>query len=126
MKLAVLYDGRCGICRRCRDWLEAQDKEFELEFLSMQSPGVDDRFPGIRRLCLEQSLTAVDGHGRVYRGERAWIACLSSLRKYRGLTRGVSHPLLRPVVRITYAMVSNQRHRISRWLGLECEGNCHV
>lgn len=125
-KLTVFHDGRCGLCQRCRRWLEEQDKVIEMEFLALQSPVVDQRFPGIRRLGLERSLTVVDDRGRVHRGDRAWAVCLFAVRKYRPLARAFSNPLLRPVVRGAYGLVSGQRHRISRWMGLDCEGSCHV
>lgn len=126
MKLTVLYDGECGFCRRCRDWLRAQEALIPIEFLALQAPEVERRYPGIGRFQPERALIVIDDRGGVYQGERAWMMCLFALRKYRWMARGWSNPALMPLSRAVCRLVSSNRRRISLWMGMECEGGCHV
>lgn len=116
--LTVLYDARCGFCVRCREWLTQQAQLVPLELLALHSPEAERRFPGLVPPGVREELLAVSDEGGVYRGTRAWIMCLWALREHRAWARRLAHPLLLPFVRGSYALLSQNRHTLSSWLGL--------
>ena len=63
----------------------------------------------------------VSDEGGVYRGGHAWIMCLYALEDYREWADRLASPALLPLARQGFAMLSKQRGRISRWLGLASE-----
>lgn len=120
-KLVVLYDGRCGFCRRCRWWLAAQRAYLELEFLSNRSPDAARRFPGAVRPEHAEELVVVSDEGAVYRGPGAWIMCLYALEAYREWASILSRPRLLPLARQAFERISYDRLRAFCWLDLEDE-----
>ena len=113
--LHVLYDAECGLCRACREWLEAQPQYVRLEFHAAQAPETARRFPGLGA-PRPAELVAVDERGRFYRGERAWVIVLWALKEYRGLADTLASPLLMPIARRVISAVSERRHGISKLL----------
>jgi hypothetical protein len=47
--------------------------------------------------------------------------CLFALEGYRDWANRLSHPLLRPLARQAFVLLSKQRSRISHWLALASE-----
>jgi hypothetical protein len=68
-----------------------------------------------------EELVVVSDQGGVYRGGSAWIMCLFALEAYRDWANRLAHPLLQPLARQGFALLSGQRSRISRWLSLASE-----
>jgi hypothetical protein len=68
-----------------------------------------------------EELVVVSDQGGVYRSGSAWIMCLFALEAYRDWANRLAHPLLQPVARQGFALLSGQRSRISRWLSLASE-----
>ncbi len=115
-RLYVLYDGECGLCRRLRGWLARQLSYVPLVFYSIQSPELTARFPGIQKFDPTEQLLVVSDEGWLWRGESAWITVLWALREYREWALRLAHPALRPLARRACALVSENRHGISRWV----------
>ncbi len=113
--LFVLYDGKCGFCRRCRGWLGHQPAYVRLAFIPLQSPEVSARFPGVERFHPDERLVVISDAGEVWRGEHAWVMCLWALREYRDWSLRLANPLLMPFARRVCELVSENRHAISRW-----------
>ncbi len=120
-RLCVIYDARCGLCRRARRWLEAQDSIVDLGFVAAGSATARRSFPSLASSDRPEELIVVADDGGVYRGERAWILCLWALEDYREWAERLASPALLPLARQGFALVSRQRGRISRWLGLASE-----
>jgi predicted DCC family thiol-disulfide oxidoreductase YuxK len=120
-RLYVLYDGRCGLCRVARQWLERQETLVELEFLAAGSFEAARLFPTLADTDRPEELIVVSEEGGVYRGGHAWIMCLYALEDYREWAEWLSSPALLPLARQGFAMLSEHRGRISRWLGLASE-----
>jgi predicted DCC family thiol-disulfide oxidoreductase YuxK len=120
-RLYVLYDGRCGLCRMARQWLERQEKLVDLEFLAAGSFAATRLFPTLCDSERPEELIVVSEEGGVYRGGNAWIMCLYALEDYREWAERLSSPALLPLARQAFAMLSKQRGRISHWLGLASE-----
>jgi predicted DCC family thiol-disulfide oxidoreductase YuxK len=120
-RLYVLYDARCGLCRWARQWLDRHEKLVDLEFLPAGSEVAARMFPAIADSGRPEELVVVSDEGGVYRDGHAWIMCLYALEDYREWAERLATPALLPLARQGFALLSKQRGRISRWLGLASE-----
>lgn len=114
-RLHVLYDAKCELCRRVRVWLQAQPAYMPLVFVPLQSPDLEERFPGITAMEPARQILVVADSGDVWRGADAWIMCLWALREYREWSQRLASPLLRPFAARVCDLVSRNRHRFSEW-----------
>ncbi len=119
--LTVLYDARCGLCRWARSWLEGQETWITLEFVAVDSPTAATRYPRLLGSRGADELLVISDEGGVYRDGNAWIMCLHATADYREWAERLSSPTLLPMARQGFALLSKQRGRISRWLGLANE-----
>jgi predicted DCC family thiol-disulfide oxidoreductase YuxK len=118
-RLYVLYDARCGLCSWAKRWLLRQPALIDLRFIPAGSALSERLFPGLARPGEPpEELVVVSDQGAVYRNGSAWIMCLFALEAYREWANRLAHPLLRPMARQAFSMLSKQRARISRWLSL--------
>ena len=115
--LYVLFDQECGLCQRCRRWLERQPAFVELRFVPLQSPEIGSRFPGVERFDPREQLVVVSDEGAVYQGSHAWIMCLWALREYREWSERLASPALLPWARRACELVSENRLSLSAWFG---------
>src|SRR5947209_1518869 len=115
--LYVLYDARCGLCRRLKDWLLGQRAWLALKMMPAGSVQAQQMFPGLQQIASSDDLVVVSDEGEVYLNNHAWIMCLYALEEYREWARRLAHPLLLPFVRQAFETVSSNRDAISRWLG---------
>lgn len=115
-KLWVIFDAECALCLRCRQWLAQQAAFIPLEFIPLQSPDLDARFPGITALHPSEQLLAVSDNGDVYRGAHAWLMCLYALRDYREWSQRLATPALLPWAQRVCELLSQNRLTLSRWL----------
>lgn len=125
--LYVLYDGECGLCRRCREWLERQPAWMRLEFLSFQEALKDRRFADVAVLRPDREVVVVADTGEVWQGASAWVMCVWALRGRRSLAEWLARPMWMPVARWVVAWVSGHRRTVSAWLPAGetgCGGAC--
>ncbi len=120
-RLFIIYDARCGLCRRARGWIEAQEAILDLVFVAAGSGPARRLFPTLAWSERPEELVVVGDDGGVYRGGHAWIMCLYALEDYRDWSERLASPALVPLARQGFALLSKQRGRISRWLGLASE-----
>jgi len=113
--LTVLYDERCAICRRCRDWLLTQPCLVEVELLPAGSAEARARYG--RLPWLGSELVAIDEQGRAWIGPAAFLTCLWATVRYRSWAYRLSSPTLAPLAERFFWMVSKRRDRWSGWLG---------
>jgi len=97
--LTVLYDARCSVCCRAREWLGTQPSYVSLEFIGAGSGEALARFPELRAATTQDELTVVANDGAIYRGVKAWLICLWAMRRYRSLALTLSTPALLPSAR---------------------------
>jgi predicted DCC family thiol-disulfide oxidoreductase YuxK len=117
-RLYVLYDARCGLCRLARLWASSQPAFLELVFIAAGSDEAKMRFPGLSTSDVPEELIVVSDDGSIYRDNSAWIMCLYALEDYREWSLRLASPLLRPLARQAFVLVSKNRKQISHWLEL--------
>lgn len=120
-RLYILYDARCGLCSWARRWLARQPAYLDLTFIPAASEQATRLFPGLSRPGQVEELVVISDDGAVYRDGRAWIMSLYALEDYREWALRLAHPLLLPLARQAFALISKQRRRISYWLDLASE-----
>jgi len=114
--LTVVYDAQCGLCERLGQWLRAQPKWIAVRLVSSSIAG--RLYPALAARATKEELMVVSDDGGVYLGDHAWLMCLYALRNYRHWAKRLSGPALLPLARQAFAILSGNRRRISRWLGL--------
>lgn len=115
-KLYVLYDPKCELCCRLKDWLIAQNCWISIAVMPAGSELAGKMFPELQQLATPSDLVVVSDEGEVYLNDRAWVMVLYALNDYRDLATRLTHPLLMPLARQAYAALSKNRQALSRWL----------
>ena len=122
-KLYVLYDPKCEICRRLKDWILVQRSWIGIAVLEAGSEKAKRLFPGLEQIATHDDLAVVldngSDEGTVYLNDRAWIMVLYAMVEYREWTARLTHPLLMPLARQAFAALSKNRHFLSSFLSTE-------
>ena len=119
-RVTVLYDGRCSVCVRCRDWLARAEQHVPLELVDAHGADARGRFGAIPWLA--QELVCVDAHGRAWAGPAAFLLVLFCLRRWRAVSRLLCTPLLLPIAAAFFAALSKHRGAFGWIVGASCEG----
>ena len=117
-KLFVLFDGRCGLCRRVAEWLADQPSFYRIVTIPFPSRPAMDRFPELFADGNPEEVLVVRQDGGVYRGEDAWIMCLYALKSWRELAFVLGRPRWRPHLRRVMDLIARNRFRVSTLLQL--------
>ena len=115
-KLYVLYDPRCELCNRLKDWLLIQRSWLDLCMVPAGSEQARKMFPELEQIASVNDLAVISDDGQVFLNDRAWIMTMYALEEYREWAKRLAHPLLLPLARQAFASISRNRHAISRWL----------
>src|SRR5580692_5892258 len=115
-KLYVLYDPKCEICRRLKDWILVQRSWIGIAVLEAGSEKAKRLFPELERIATQDDLVVISDEGAVYLNDHAWIMVLYAMVEYRDWAARLTHPLLMPLARQAYAALSRNRHFLSRWV----------
>lgn len=115
-KLYVLYDPKCELCSRLKDWLLIQRSWLGLSMVPAGSERAQKMFPELDKIAGCNDLAVVSDEGDVYLNNSAWIMVLYALEEYRDWACRLAHPMLAPFVRQAWEMISKNRYTISRWL----------
>ncbi|MEO8027287.1 MAG: DCC1-like thiol-disulfide oxidoreductase family protein [Bryobacteraceae bacterium] len=115
--LWVVYDPACGLCCMVRDWMERQPAFLDLRLVAAGSEEVLRRFPQLP----PGELAVVGDTGEVWLGNRAWIICLWALREYRDWAIRLSSPMLLPLARQAFTVLSRNRADVSKMLARRSE-----
>jgi predicted DCC family thiol-disulfide oxidoreductase YuxK len=122
-KLYVLYDPKCEICRRLKDWILVQRSWIGIAVLEAGSEKAKRLFPGLEQIATHDDLAVVldngSDEGAVYLNDRAWIMVLYAMVEYREWAARLTHPLLMPLARQAFAALSKNRHFLSSFLSTE-------
>jgi predicted DCC family thiol-disulfide oxidoreductase YuxK len=115
-KLYVLYDPKCELCERLKDWLLTQRSWLGLSMVPAGSEEARELFPELEKIASANDLVVVSDDGQVFLNDRAWIMTLYALEEYREWAQRLAHPLLLPLARQAFAALSRNRYALSRWL----------
>lgn len=114
--LYVLYDPKCELCLRLKDWLLVQRAWLGLCVVPAGSDEAKKMFPTLDTIASTNDLVVISDEGQVYLNDRAWIMAMFALEEYRDWARRLAHPVLMPLARQAFAAISRNRHALSRWL----------
>ena len=114
--LYVLFDPKCALCERLKDWLLVQRSWLGLCLVPAGSEKARRMFPALEQIVSANDLVVVSDEGQVYLNNNAWIMALYALVEYKEWARRLAHPLLLPLVRQAFATISGNRYAISRWI----------
>ncbi len=117
--LWVLYDDRCGFCCSCASWLKEQAQLVDIACVPRGSESALALFGEIESHGEEEELIVIDDDGGVYRDTDAWVMTLWALRDYREWSLRLSNPMLKPVARSLFGVVSSNRGALSKVLALQ-------
>lgn len=115
-ELTVLYDADCGVCSHTARMLVRADRRDRLRLVSIQSAHLPDMPP---RADLMAMLHACDENGRWFRGAAATVEIARRIPIAWPLTVYAKLPLAMPILDLMYRAFAENRHRISRMLGLK-------
>ena len=115
-KLYVLYDPKCELCQRLKDWLLIQRSWLGLAMVPAGSERAQKMFPELNNVASCNDLVVISDDGQVYLNNSAWIMVLYALDDYREWACRLAHPMIAPFARQAFEMISKNRYAISRWL----------
>jgi len=115
-KLYVLYDPKCELCCRLKDWILVQRSWIGIALLPAGSEKAHQLFPELEEIAGKEDLAVITDEGAVYLNDRAWIMVMYAMVEYREWASRLTHPLLMPLARQAFAALSKNRQAISRWL----------
>lgn len=116
--LYILYDARCGLCSRVREWSLAQPAFVTLDFIPAGSERARRLFPALSHDAAPSELVVVTSEGDVYFDTEAWIVCLWALREYRAWSRRFASGPLRPLARTAWHFICDNRVALTRLFSL--------
>jgi predicted DCC family thiol-disulfide oxidoreductase YuxK len=115
-QLTVLYDGDCGICSHTARLLVRIDSRRRLQLVALQTATVPGMPP---RNDLMRELHAVDRGGYWFVGASAAVEIARRVPLLWPITLVARFPLAMPILDALYRAVADNRHSLSRALGLQ-------
>ncbi len=128
MRLTVLYDADCAMCRRFRDWLGNQPLLVATELVAAGSATARVRFPDLDHARTLEEITVVGDDGAVWTNEHAWVMCLWVTVQHRALAERLARPGWLPLARAAAYTAAGIRARTRSSMGGDyiddCAGTC--
>ena len=118
-KLYVLYDPKCELCCRLKNWILVQRSWIGIAVIEQGSEKAKRLFPELERIATKEDLAVISDEGAVYLNDRAWIMVMYAMVDYRDWAARLTHPLLMPLARQAFAALSKNRYFISSMLSPE-------
>ncbi len=115
-ELSVLYDADCGVCSHVARTLVRADTRHLLNLVALQVAALPGQPP---RDELMDMLHARDGDGLWFKGGAASVEIARRVPMLRPLGWYARLPLAMPVLDLMYRAFADNRHTISRLLGLK-------
>ncbi|HXJ85577.1 MAG TPA: DCC1-like thiol-disulfide oxidoreductase family protein [Candidatus Binatia bacterium] len=115
-KLYVLYDPKCELCCRLKNWILVQRSWLGIAVVEQGSEKAKRLFPELNRVATSEDLAVISDEGAVYLNDRAWIMVMYAMVEYRDWAARLTHPLLMPLARQAFAALSKNRHWLSKML----------
>jgi predicted DCC family thiol-disulfide oxidoreductase YuxK len=112
LSLTVLYDERCPLCGRLKNWLSEQPTLRAVEFVGAATGEARARFPKLDHDRTTRVLTVITSEGAVYEGERAWLLCGWALPAWQPVVEHLGSGLRLRAVRLAAWAIDGYRHRL--------------
>lgn len=121
MKHLLLWDGDCGICARCAEWLQAQDRKSLFEIAPHQSK--NESFLAQYHLdyaqCREE-IKLITSNGNILGGAEALNFFLGKYFPWTLIIRIFKRlPPLLLMEKMLYRLIAKNRPLLSKWLGVK-------
>lgn len=115
-RLLVVYDETCGLCVRCRQWLESQVTHVPIDFLPAGSQQARERLaPHLPWVGYE--LVVVSDRGDAWIGPAGFLMCLWATRDHRHWSYRLSGRTFAPMAERFFHAVSTRRQLIGHLVG---------
>jgi len=128
MRLTVLYDEGCAMCRRFREWLGDQPLLVPTDFVAAGSTAARERFPGLDHARSLEEITVVGDDGAIWTNEHAWVMCLWATASHRALAERLARPGWLPLARAAAYTAAGVRSLTRTSVGGDyidpCAGTC--
>ncbi|NUR07572.1 MAG: DUF393 domain-containing protein [Nocardioidaceae bacterium] len=130
MRLTVLYDDRCPLCARFRDWLARQPLLVPLDLVPAGSEQARRRYPGLDHDRTLREVTVVSDRGEVWHHDAAWVMCLWATVEHRVAAERLARPAFRPLARAAAHTAAGLRSAMRTGpaegggYGDRCAGSC--
>jgi predicted DCC family thiol-disulfide oxidoreductase YuxK len=123
--LTVLYDPTCTLCRRCRAWMEVQERYLPLRFLACTGEEARKAYGNIP--WLEDELVVVGDAGEVWVGPAAFLVCLWALVDWREWSFRLAGPTFAPLAEKFFLFLSSKRKNVAALFDHDCaDGSCRI
>lgn len=99
MRLTVLYDAQCPLCRTFSGWLGRQPLLVPLDLVPAGSAAARDRFPRLDHDRTLEEISVVSDAGQVWEGAHAWVMCLWATAAHRALAESLARPSRLPLAK---------------------------
>src|ERR1700727_3719862 len=122
-KLYVLYDPKCELCCRLKNWILVQRSWIGIAVVEQGSEKAKRLFPELEQIAGKDDLAVISDEGDVYLNNHAWIMVLYAMVEYRDWASRLTHPLLMPLARQAFPAPRKNRQRLSSFLSTETIAN---
>jgi predicted DCC family thiol-disulfide oxidoreductase YuxK len=99
VRLTVLYDAGCPLCRTFGGWLGRQPLLVGLDLVPAGSVNARRLFPRLDHARTLEEVTVVSDAGEVWEGAHAWVMCLWATASHRALAESLARPSRLPLAR---------------------------
>jgi predicted DCC family thiol-disulfide oxidoreductase YuxK len=118
MKHLLLWDGDCGFCARCAEWLQSQDRKNLFEIAPHQSKS--EHFLAVYNLDYErcrEEIKLVTSDGNILGGAEAVNFFLEKYFPWSLIMRIIKRlPPLLSIEKMAYHLTAKNRPLLSKWL----------
>ena len=113
----VLWDGECGLCRRCVAWIDERDRDGLFETIPYQELPSPPMTPELEAACAE-AVHVLTADGARLRAGRA-VLFVGEQLGWRRSSRLLRLPPMVWLVELAYRFVARNRRLVSRMLPAE-------
>ena len=120
----LIFDGRCGLCRKQLARLARWDRRGRFAYLSLHDPLVAARYPDLEHDDLMREMVLIDRQGRRLWGVSAFRAISRRIPLLWPFVPLLHFPGSLPLWRAIYRFIANRRYALG---GVVCDtGACDV
>jgi predicted DCC family thiol-disulfide oxidoreductase YuxK len=114
MNQAILvYDGKCPLCVRARDWIALRTRSDSIRFLPCQAEELPDLVPSMSHEACMTAMQLVFPNGKIYAADKAVVALLPMLRGWRWVAPLARIPGAGLILPHIYAWIARNRYALS-------------